>query len=119
MVLSHEDRTVRQRRHVCSPGLHPAWLLVYSGLAFGKQGMFSGTVTQGILSWVQTAAVGAGNEGSAKAPTAVPTIAGANSASQNTVVPHSGQKCRLSQRPASNVRVKVLNVPATASRLLC
>jgi hypothetical protein len=81
--------------------------------------MSSGTATQGILSWVQTAAVGAGNEGFANAPTAVPTIAGANSASQNTVVPHSGQKCRLSQRPASDVRVKVLKVPATASTLLC
>jgi hypothetical protein len=81
--------------------------------------MSSGTATQGILSWVQTAAVGAGNEGSTNAPTAIPTIAGANSASQNTVVPHSGQKCRLSQRPASDVRVNVLKVLVTASTLLC
>ena len=58
-----------------------------------------------------TACVGAGNAGSAKAPTATPIASGLRSGSQNTVDPQCGQKWKFTAKPLSASRRNVRNSP--------
>ena len=65
-----------------------------------------------VFCFVQITATGCKSSASANAPIATPIIPGRNSASQQTVDPHSGQKRERSHRPASDVRTYVFSCSA-------
>jgi hypothetical protein len=77
----------------------------------------AGTVTQWWRRSCQTDCVGAGNDGSPKAPTATATSSGLRSASQNTVEPQSGQKWNTTPCPLSDGRWYRLDRPSAATSL--
>ena len=77
--------------------------------------MPSGKASQSCFVRVQTVRTGGGKCGSAKVPTAMLTMSGRRSFSQNTVEPHLGQKWKASQAPLSACRRKVLRSPSVAT----
>lgn len=75
--------------------------------------MPSGNRTHACLRSTYTVTVGAGNVGSAKAPTGIVTKPGMASARQNTVAPHEGQKWKCAVVPSSPVRANCVLSPST------
>jgi hypothetical protein len=74
-------------------------------------------VTQECRRSFQTDCVGAGNDGSANAPTATAIASGFRSGSQKTVEPQSGQKWNVTAKPLSEERRYVLARPSALTSL--